>query len=168
MNINGLNKILHLLSIPLVAFLILYPSWMYGELPERIPVHFNLAGEADRWGGKGHLFVLPGIGIGLYLLLLFLAKSGWLEQQSEDNATHLPPSMVGYMKLYLLWSSLTTLALFATISFQSINVALGVSDTLAASDLPAYLTAVLLPLPFIIYKNNRDIKRYKTLAPNKD
>jgi uncharacterized membrane protein len=168
MNVNNLNRIVQALTVPLVTFLVIYPSWMYSDLPVHIPVHFNLAGEADRWGGKGHLFVLPGIGIGLYLLLLFLAKSGWLEQQSEDNPTHLPPSMVGYMKLYLLWASLTTLALFATISFQSINVALGVSDTLVTSALPAYLTAVLLPLPFIIYKNNRDIKRYKMLASNKD
>ena len=41
--------------------------------PDRIPVHWDLAGEVDRYGGKFEgLLLLPLMALGLYLLLLFL------------------------------------------------------------------------------------------------
>jgi uncharacterized membrane protein len=46
-------------------------SWPY--VPERLPVHWNLQGEVDRYGGKLEgLFLLPLVTLGLYLLLLVL------------------------------------------------------------------------------------------------
>lgn len=43
--------------------------------PERLPVHWNLAGEVDRYGGRFEaLFVMPIVAAGIYLLLLFLPR----------------------------------------------------------------------------------------------
>jgi uncharacterized membrane protein len=43
--------------------------------PDQIPVHWNAAGEVDRYGGKAEgLLMLPAITVGLYLLLLFLPR----------------------------------------------------------------------------------------------
>jgi uncharacterized membrane protein len=43
--------------------------------PDRIPVHWNAAGEVDRYGGKAEgLLMLPAITVGLYVLLLFLPR----------------------------------------------------------------------------------------------
>jgi len=48
-------------------------SWP--EAPDRIPVHWNLAGEVDRWGGRFEgLFAVPLMGAGVYLLLLFVPR----------------------------------------------------------------------------------------------
>lgn len=66
--INWKLEIPHLLLIVgmFVAGMIL---WQYA--PDKIPVHWNLEGEVDRYGGKFEgLFVLPLISIGIYLLLL--------------------------------------------------------------------------------------------------
>ena len=41
-------------------------AWLIGiypELPERIPIHFNAAGEVDGWGKKGMIWTLPLIGL---------------------------------------------------------------------------------------------------------
>ncbi len=51
-----------------VAFLSLIacvalPLAYVGSLPERIPTHFGLSGEPDRWGGKGTLVILPLLGV---------------------------------------------------------------------------------------------------------
>jgi immunity protein, SdpI family len=48
-------------------------SW--SRAPERLPVHWNLHGEVDRWGGRVEaLLVLPLIVVPLYLLLTFLPR----------------------------------------------------------------------------------------------
>lgn len=39
----------------------LFAASMYGDLPDEVPIHFNLSGEADRWGPKGFIFVAPTI-----------------------------------------------------------------------------------------------------------
>src|SRR5262245_64693700 len=45
-----------------IVFLIL--GWwialsVYPRLPERVPVHFGFTGEADRWGGRWMIFLMP-------------------------------------------------------------------------------------------------------------
>jgi uncharacterized membrane protein len=50
-------------------------AWTWGSAPERIPVHWNAAGEVDRFGGKLEgLLLLPALAFGVYLLMLFLPR----------------------------------------------------------------------------------------------
>jgi uncharacterized membrane protein len=43
--------------------------------PDRVAVHWNAAGEVDRWGSRATgLLVPPLVGLGLYLLLLFAPR----------------------------------------------------------------------------------------------
>lgn len=51
---------------------IIYLFMYFGQLPDEIPTHFNLAGEADGWGGKGMLIGLLVIYIHTILLLFVL------------------------------------------------------------------------------------------------
>jgi len=51
-----------------LAALIVWPT-----APESIPVHWNAAGEVDRYGGRFEgLLVLPLMGLGIYLLMRYL------------------------------------------------------------------------------------------------
>lgn len=52
------------------AFLgsLVFLGFVWGELPDEVPAHYNASGEVDRWGSKYELFILPGIG--LFILLL--------------------------------------------------------------------------------------------------
>lgn len=48
-------------------------SW--STAPDRIPVHWNVAGDVDRWGGRFEgLLSVPLLALGLYALLLFLPR----------------------------------------------------------------------------------------------
>jgi len=50
-----------------------YLAFIWRELPERVPTHFNINGLADDWSGKSLLLAIPsGIGFGIYLILLFI------------------------------------------------------------------------------------------------
>jgi len=47
----------------LCAALFAFVCWRYPELPERVPLHFDTAGVADRFGGPPSAFILPVIGL---------------------------------------------------------------------------------------------------------
>lgn len=58
-----------LLLIPFI-----YIAYIWTQIPDRVPVHFDMHGTPDNWGGKFSIFLLPGVNIGMYLLILFLPK----------------------------------------------------------------------------------------------
>lgn len=46
-------------------------GWLYPSMPEQMPVHWNIQGEVDGYGGRfSGLFGVPLINLGVYLLLL--------------------------------------------------------------------------------------------------
>ena len=54
-------------------FLLAAISWPWA--PERIPVHWNAAGQIDRYGGKVEgLLLLPATALGIYLLMLLMPR----------------------------------------------------------------------------------------------
>jgi uncharacterized membrane protein len=46
-------------------------AWVWPQAPDQIPIHWNLQGEIDGYGGKfTGLFMMPLVGLGVYVLLL--------------------------------------------------------------------------------------------------
>jgi uncharacterized membrane protein len=59
-----LNALTLLLLVGQVALII----GNYAQLPETIPVHFGLGGKPDRWGGRGQLFIVPGLATFIFFI----------------------------------------------------------------------------------------------------
>jgi len=64
-----------LFAIILLAIPFGYAAYIYPGLPSIIPTHFNLKGEADRFGGRDHIFLGPGIMAGAGLFTFFLLSN---------------------------------------------------------------------------------------------
>ncbi len=63
----------------IIAAMFAVAAWSWPRLPDHIPIHWNLAGEVDGYGGKfTGLLVLPLFAVGLYLLmrLMYLIDPG--------------------------------------------------------------------------------------------
>lgn len=57
----------------LIVLPYVYLAIVWNKMPDHVPTHFNIAGNADAWSGKTSLIFLPGaLGIGIYLLLLLI------------------------------------------------------------------------------------------------
>ncbi len=57
----------------LVVIPFVYLATIWNQLPNRVPIHFNIEGNADNWSDKTTLLFLPGaLGIGIYLLMLII------------------------------------------------------------------------------------------------
>ena len=66
------NEWLQLLIL-IMPFVII--AFVWDQIPERVPIHWDFNGHADRFGNKGlGLFLLPIINIGLVLLIGALSK----------------------------------------------------------------------------------------------
>lgn len=65
-----LKKELPLIGIVLLPFL--YLMYVWNQLPEQVPLHYNLKGEVDRYGDKSELVMIP-ILLPLLIYVIFLA-----------------------------------------------------------------------------------------------
>jgi uncharacterized membrane protein len=63
-----------LFVLVLIAIPFAYAFYLYPSLPSRIPIHFNLKGEADGWGSPGSIFLGPAI-MGCVSLFVFFIIS---------------------------------------------------------------------------------------------
>ena len=63
------------LGLLAVLFWISYAALNGPEpLSDRVPTHFNIAGQPNAWGSRDFLWFLPCVGAGLYLLLTVLGN----------------------------------------------------------------------------------------------
>ena len=68
------DRILEAGSLLLTAGTTLYLLFGWDSFPERIPAHYNAAGEIDRWGSKGELIFLPVLMWVFYIELSLLQR----------------------------------------------------------------------------------------------
>ena len=61
-----------LLALLILAVPFAYAAYIYPTLPQTIPTHFNMKGEADGFGERSTIFLGPGIlsGVGLFTFFL--------------------------------------------------------------------------------------------------
>jgi uncharacterized membrane protein len=89
---------------------VLVASVSFPGLPPQIPTHFNLAGEPDGWGPRATIFLLPGLGVVLHVLLTFAAKiphrCNYLWPITEQNAPRqylLARRVMNLLKAQIVW-----------------------------------------------------------------
>jgi uncharacterized membrane protein len=58
-----------------VLFWVTYRA-LYGSdpLPDRIPTHFDIAGQPNGWGAPSALWLLPAVAVSLYLIMTLVAQ----------------------------------------------------------------------------------------------
>ncbi|MBO9692299.1 DUF1648 domain-containing protein [Chryseobacterium sp.] len=68
---NILFIIFDIFNFGWVAFLWWFTLKNYRTLPDRIPVHFDMEGKADGFGGKIYAFLMPVLALGLYAVFTY-------------------------------------------------------------------------------------------------
>ena len=69
------DKKKHLITSLVVLLPILVGLLLWNELPDRMPTHFNMAGEADNWSGKAFaVFSIPLIMLVAHWVIIWAAK----------------------------------------------------------------------------------------------
>jgi uncharacterized membrane protein len=94
-------------------------AWAWSQLPDRIPVHWNLQGEVDGWGSKfTGLLLLPMTAVGMYLLMLVVP----LLDPGRENYRNFAKAFNVIRVLLVLYLSLIHWATLAAAFGRSVNM----------------------------------------------
>ena len=67
-----MSRIYWIIAFALVIASFVAPAWLYADLPDQIPTHWNIRGEVDGRGGKWTLFLFPAMMLVALILFYFL------------------------------------------------------------------------------------------------
>jgi uncharacterized membrane protein len=82
----GMRRYL-LISLGLVAAAFAASALCYSRLPERIPIHWNIHGEVDRFGDRWTVFLMPCF---MLLMMGVIALLPWASLRTEDIDVNRP------------------------------------------------------------------------------
>lgn len=138
-----------------VGWLLLMTIWFitiffYNDLPEEIPVHFNLSGEANSFANRSLIFFLPVIATLLFLLLTFINKHPDkfkypvnLTKENVIKQYEMATKMVRYIKLLIM-------IIFLMIIIEVIQVSHDPADGFGNWFLLFLILIIIFPLIYIL------------------
>ena len=141
-----MRKILEVLSLAGLASIIGF-TWQALNGPEplsgRVPTHFDAAGNANAWGPPSTLWLLPVIGVALYLFITLISllpvrirSAANLSPESRARMEALTHQMVAWIKLELI-------CLFAWIQWSILQFARQGEGSLSPIAVPIFIAVVL-------------------------
>jgi len=119
----------------------------WGSLPERIPTHFNAAGEPNGWGPRNMLLILGGVAVGLYIVLSVAARAQRFVNVPFQLRRDDPHVQAEMLSMVIMVKTVTLVQLAWTI-WRNIQTAQGHAEGLGPWFLPIYLTCLFLPLAY--------------------
>ena len=100
-------------EIPFIAVALLpfvYLTYIWNELPNQVPMHWNASGEIDRWGDKSELFVmlfmLTGITYFIFLVIPYIDPKQRLQSMGNklNNLRLILGLFMSALAIYILYS----------------------------------------------------------------
>lgn len=116
---NALDIIETIVSLASIVGVAVYLILVWKTIPDRIPMHYNAAGEINRWGDKSGLIVLPIISVMLYGMITLIERFPQIwntgVRVTEENRTQvyrLLKNLIAWVKMLVLlvFGSLTVLS----------------------------------------------------------
>jgi uncharacterized membrane protein len=140
-----MRRVLEFVSLAaLAAIFVVTALAFYGpaRLPDRIPTHFNVAGQADAWGSPHILLLFPAIAAAIYLLMSWVAR----HPSAFNYPVRLTPR--NYQRLedlalaMIAWLKAEVVGFFACIQWSAIHAARHPGHGLSLLLMPALLASV--------------------------
>lgn len=136
----------------LIIFNVILVFAFYFQLPEKIPTHFNLRGEANGFGNKSTLWILPIISALVYFFMSSVAtkmkpwKFNYPTRVTEKNA----PKLYALSIQMMVWLNLGIALMFLAITGEIILKAIQYEGLqLGWSFIPLVALITLLPFLYI-------------------
>ena len=134
---HPLDKLMNRLSLLVLLGTALFLALYWRHIPQEVPMHFNAAGEIDRWGDRSTLLVLPVISWLLYGLMTVVEQfpGAWNTgvKVTEENRERVY-ALLGHM--------LSTLKFLIMVMFAWITLWCALAKPLPVWFLPVVLGAV--------------------------
>lgn len=148
------HKVVDILSLLILVVGLVHLVFLWPTIPEKIATHFNFAGEADGWGGRGSLIIFPIMSVFTYLILTVVAKfpQAW--------NTPFTPTEENRIELYqCTLSVLLTTKLVVIGTFSYLSYLMSSQKSPGISFIFIELAAIFVPIIYFMRKSYLITKR---------
>lgn len=122
----------------------------YFKLPDTIPTHYNLAGEADSFGSKNTIFTLPILGAVVFVgMTVFNRYPHIFNYPTEITAENAPNQYTNATRM-IRYLKLAVVLLFAFLVFKTSSVATGRTEGLGIEIYVVLFFLITLPMLFFV------------------
>ena len=135
------DRLLELVAAAMAVCMLVFTGVLYSKAPDTIPTHFNLAMEADAWGGKSVYWILAGI----MLVGMAICASAAYNRKLVNLPVRLKPAV-----LYRQIGLISRMCRIMTLTFILIWLAVLLSMSASFIGLPADVTVILIPFSVLL------------------
>jgi uncharacterized membrane protein len=162
------TRILLAITVLVIATLLIFSATVYGDLPARIPTHFNAAGIPDGFGPRNRWWLLPAISVvsavvTVGISLMLPSRPDLLNVPSKREILALPPAaqaavvrqaQPGFMVLGVI---VAAMSLF--LQYSTWQVALGRTAAGNSNLIIIFAVAGVALFPVILLPVSRELRR---------
>ena len=151
-NLTKIDYIFEIVGVIGIMCLFAFPIYFLNDLPNQIPKHYNILGEVDALGDHRLIWLLPIIGLVLYIGLTFLSKYPFIfnypTKVTNENAEKLYTLATRIIRLI----KVVVILLFTFLNFKTIEIAINRPTNIEKFHLPIFLTILTILIGTMIYK----------------
>ena len=147
---NALDILETIVSLLCLIGVVVYLILAWNTIPDKIPAHYNAAGEVNRWGNKSELIVLPIISWLMFGLITLIERfpSIWntgvrITLENRDAVYRLLKNLIAVIKIFVL------------LMFGSITVISSLSLSLPVWYILGFMALLFGTIAFFIVKLTR-------------
>ena len=151
MNRKVIYLIMNIIGVLALLGSTLFVIIMWSQIPDQIPTHYNFAGEADGYGGKGSLIFMMVLAWFMFILITVLMRF--------PNTWNMPVKVTAENKarLYSITRAmLEVIKMLASLLFAVMLINAAIATPMPRFILIALIAAMLLSIImgiFMMYKN---------------
>ena len=150
--LTTVDYIIEIIGLIGIICLIALPIYYFNDLPDRLPKHFNALGQADSYGNKNMIWLLPALGLILYIGMTILNKYhhvfNYPTKVTNENAERLYKTgtiTVRFLKTVVILS-------FAYLNFRIIKVGLNEIAEIGKLFIPIFLILIFGSIGIMIVR----------------
>ena len=128
------------------------------RLPDKIPTHFDIAGNPNAWGSSSSLFLIPVVGLVLYLSITIVSQFPSVFNYPVRITPENRPRLQALAVHMITWLKVETICLFLWIQSSTIGSARHQALGLPLMLMPFSLLAVFLTMSWYIVAMRRAAK----------
>ena len=155
LTLSSFDILMELTGGVLMILLIAYPLYHYAELPEVIPMHFDATGQPDRFGSKSSIWILPTVGLVIYIGLVILNRFphifNYNTEITQDNAERQYRLATTLLRIVNLAITL----IFFYITYQSVQSAMSGQSGLGFMFVPFVFIVTIGPVIWYLIKASK-------------
>lgn len=150
------HKIIFYLCLTLLIGTFVYLFIVWNQLPQKIPAHYNGAGQINRWGSKFELFITPFISVFMFLGISIT------EKYPDAWNTGVTITEENQERVYIEIKNMIVITKFIMVlTFTFITVNSSMIKTLPSWFLPVDMALIFGSMGYFIYRIIRAGRKIK-------